>query len=68
MPMHRYPFLPEEKEVLELIAEGLTNIEIASRLFISTTTVDTHRKNLLAKFDVRNTAALVKYAMLHKLI
>ena len=57
-----------EKEVLELIAEGLTNIEIATRLFISTTTVDTHRKNLLAKFDVRNTAALVKYAMLHKLI
>lgn len=57
-----------EKEVLELIAEGLTNAEIANKLFISTTTVDTHRKNLLAKFDVRNTAALVKYAMLHKLI
>lgn len=57
-----------EKEVLELIAEGLTNAEIANKLFISTTTVDTHRKNLLAKFEVRNTAALVKYAMLNKLI
>ena len=57
-----------EKEVLELIAEGLTNAEIANRLYISTTTVDTHRKNLLAKFEVRNTAALVKYAMLNKLI
>jgi DNA-binding NarL/FixJ family response regulator len=57
-----------EKEVLELIAEGLTNIEIANQLFISPATVDTHRKNLLAKFEVRNTAALVKYAILHNLI
>ena len=38
-----------EKEVLELIAEGLTNGEIAEKLFVSVTTVDTHRKNLLAK-------------------
>lgn len=52
-----------EKEVLELIAEGLTNNEIAARLFISVTTVDTHRKNLLAKFDARNIAALVKTAV-----
>jgi DNA-binding NarL/FixJ family response regulator len=52
-----------EKEVLELIADGLTNIEIGLRLFISNTTVDTHRKNLLAKFGARNTASLVKIAM-----
>jgi DNA-binding NarL/FixJ family response regulator len=52
-----------EKEVLELIADGLTNIEIGLRLFISNTTVDTHRKNLLAKFNARNTASLVKIAM-----
>ncbi len=51
-----------EKEVLELIAEGLTNNEIADRLFISVTTVDTHRKNLLTKFDARNVAALVRLA------
>lgn len=51
-----------EKEVLELIAEGLTNAEIAGKLFISVTTVDTHRKNLLAKFDVRNTASLIRSA------
>ena len=57
-----------EKEVLELIAGGLTNIEIANRLFISTSTVDTHRKNLLAKFEVRNTAALVKIALQYELI
>ena len=52
-----------EKEVLELIAEGLTNVEIAQKLFISVTTVDTHRKNLLAKFETKNTAALIKIAV-----
>lgn len=52
-----------EKEVLELIAEGLTNVEIANQLFISDTTVETHRRNLLAKFNVRNVASLVKTAM-----
>lgn len=57
-----------EKEVLILIAEGLTNNEVAEKLFISTATVDTHRKNLLAKFDARNTASLVKMAMQLQLI
>lgn len=52
-----------EKEVLVLIAEGLTNNEIAEKLFISSLTVDSHRKNLLAKFGVKNTAAMVKYGM-----
>jgi DNA-binding NarL/FixJ family response regulator len=57
-----------EKEVLELIADGLTNNEIAAKLFISVTTVDTHRKNLLAKFDSRNIASLIKAAMQMQLI
>jgi DNA-binding NarL/FixJ family response regulator len=52
-----------EKEVLELIAEGLTNQEIAKQLFISPTTVDTHRKNLLTKFEVRNVASLIRVAI-----
>lgn len=52
-----------EKEVLQLIAQGYTNGEIAEKIFVSVTTVDTHRKNLLAKFDTRNTASLVKLAM-----
>lgn len=52
-----------EKEVLELIADGLTNNEIAGKLFISVTTVDTHRRNLLAKFEARNIAMLVKAAV-----
>jgi DNA-binding NarL/FixJ family response regulator len=57
-----------EKEILTLIAEGLTNPEIAEKLFVSSSTVDSHRKNLLAKLDVKNTAALVKFAMDHSLI
>ena len=57
-----------EKEVLEWIAEGMTNNEIAQKLFISVTTVDTHRKNLLAKFEVKNVAALIRVASQHKVI
>ncbi len=52
-----------EKEVLELIADGLTNNEIAAKLFISVSTVDTHRKNLLAKFESKNIASLIKTAV-----
>ena len=57
-----------EKEILELIAEGLTNNEIAQKIFISSSTVDTHRKNLLAKLNARNTASLVKIALQYELI
>src|SRR5690606_21084762 len=55
-----------EKEVLCLIAEGLTNSEVAEKLFVSTATVDTHRKNLLSKFDARNTASLIRLATQHQ--
>lgn len=51
-----------EQEVLALIGEGCTNGDIAARLFISAFTVETHRKNLLAKFEVKNTASLIRKA------
>mgnify|MGYP001237790602 CR=1 FL=1 len=57
-----------EKEVLELIAEGMTKNEIAEKIFVSASTVDTHRKNLLAKLEAKNTAELVKLAFFHNLI
>ena len=57
-----------EQEVLELIAGGLTNHQIAEKLFISPLTVDSHRKNLLTKLGVKNTAALVRLAVLRKLV
>lgn len=57
-----------EIEVLKLIAEGLTNQEIADKLFVSTSTVDSHRKNLISKLQVKNTAALVRTALENKII
>lgn len=51
-----------EKEILKLIAEGLTSAQIGNQLFISTTTVDTHRKHLLEKLKASNTAILIKTA------
>jgi DNA-binding NarL/FixJ family response regulator len=51
-----------EKEVLVLIANGMTNPEIAEKLFISVTTVNSHRKSLLEKFEVHNTAQLIQQA------
>jgi DNA-binding NarL/FixJ family response regulator len=52
-----------EKEVIKLIADGLTNLEISQRLFVSVDTVDTHRKNLYIKLNIRNTALLIRYAV-----
>jgi DNA-binding NarL/FixJ family response regulator len=54
-----------EKEILKLIGEGFTNIEISKQLFISIDTVDTHRKNLYTKLNVKNTALLIRYAIEH---
>ena len=54
-------FTKREKEVLALIAEGLTNQEIADKLFISQLTVISHRKSLLEKTESKNTAQLIKY-------
>jgi DNA-binding NarL/FixJ family response regulator len=57
-----------EKQVLELIAEGLTNQAIAEKLFLDITTINSHRKNMLTKYNLNNTAALVKLAITHQLI
>lgn len=52
-----------EEEVLELIVGGMTNREIADRLFISIKTVDTHRARIMDKLDLHKTADLVRYAI-----
>lgn len=59
---HQPVITRREKEILALIADGLTNPQIAEKLFISLNTVDTHRKNLLAKFETNNSASLIKLA------
>ena len=51
-----------EKEILILIAEGLSSKEIGDKLFISDRTVDTHRSNLMKKLEVNNLASLIKIA------
>jgi DNA-binding NarL/FixJ family response regulator len=57
-----------ELEIIHLIAEGNTNNQIAESLFISTHTVNTHRKNIMAKLGVNNTAAIVMYAVKYRLV
>ena len=57
-----------EKEVLAIVSNGLTTLEIAQKLFISETTVNSHRRNLLDKINAKNTAALIRFAIDNKLV
>ncbi|MCY1508064.1 DNA-binding transcriptional activator DevR/DosR [compost metagenome] len=61
-------FTERERELLKLISEGLTNSEIADRIFLSPETIKGYRKNLLLKLGAKNTAVLVKMAIEQKLI
>lgn len=54
---------PREHEILKLIAEGNSNHEIATRLFLSKKTVETHRANIMRKLDLHDVTELVKYAL-----
>lgn len=65
----RYEMLTDrEREVLQLIAEGYTSSEIGDRLFISRRTVDKHRENLMAKLELQNRTALIRFALQRGLI
>jgi DNA-binding NarL/FixJ family response regulator len=57
-----------ENEIIKLIAEGNTNPQIADQLFLSSHTVNTHRKNIMAKLGVKNTAGIVMYAVKTNLV
>ena len=59
---------PRELEVLEWLAEGLSNKEIADRMFVSERTIVGHKSNLMAKTNCKNTVALLAYAIKNKLI
>ena len=68
-PSSPFPIISRrEKQVLQLIVEERTTAEIAKELYISFATVETHRRNLLMKLNVRNTAGLVRIALLYDLI
>jgi len=57
-----------EMEIIKHIAQGLSNKEVADKLFISAHTVTTHRKNIMAKLGVNNTAGLVLFAVRENLV
>jgi DNA-binding NarL/FixJ family response regulator len=57
-----------EAEIIKFIAEGFTNKEIADKLFLSAHTVTTHRKNIMAKLGVNNTAGLMMYAIKNNIV
>lgn len=57
-----------ERQVLQLAAEGLTNAEVATRLFISPRTAETHRANILHKLSLRSQTDLVRFAIRKRII
>ncbi len=59
---------PREIEIIQNVAEGLSNKEIAEKLFLSVHTVTTHRKNIMSKLGVNNTAGLMMFAIRQELI
>jgi len=59
---------PREREILQLLAEGKSNKEVASLLGISVNTAEAHRANIMLKLDVRSLAELVVYAIRNKII
>ncbi|MCC6725787.1 MAG: response regulator transcription factor [Saprospiraceae bacterium] len=61
-------FTKREKEILALIAQGLTSIKIGEKLFIAPSTVDTHRRNLIEKTGVANSKELIRVALENKLL
>lgn len=66
--MHISTLTKREKEILALISKEYSNPEIAQKLFLSVETVNTHRKNILQKTGVKNTAGLVRFALQHNLV
>jgi DNA-binding NarL/FixJ family response regulator len=57
-----------EMEIIRYVSEGLSNQEIADKLFLSVHTVNTHRKNIMGKLGITNTAGLVMYAVRNQLV
>ena len=69
IPTNRYESLTvREREILQLIGEGLTMSEISETLSISVRTVEKHRSNLMQKLEVKNYAGLIRFALQRGLI
>jgi DNA-binding NarL/FixJ family response regulator len=61
-------FTSRELEILELLSDGYTNVEMGEKLFLSVRTVEGHRQSLIDKTKSKNTAVLIKYAVIHGLV
>ena len=68
MPENEIDFSLRELEILQLIAEGLTNLEMSEKLFLSKRTIEGHRQSLLDKTGSKNSAALIRYGVINGLI
>lgn len=68
VPCNGISVTEREADVIRYIAEGLSNKQIADKLFLSTHTVNTHRKNIMSKLGVNNTAGIVMYAVKNNLL
>jgi len=68
IPCHGLGLSERELEIIVMIAEGYTNARIAELLYLSSHTVNTHRRNIMAKLGVNNTAAVVMFAVKSELV
>ena len=69
IPLDRYDLLTaREREILQLVGEGYTAIEISDKLSISIRTVEKHRSNLMKKLEVKNHADMIRFALQRGLI
>ncbi len=64
----RYDINSKEQDIIELVAEGMSNKEIAARLYISVHTVITHRRNITRKLQIHSLAGLTLYAIANNMI
>lgn len=58
---------PKQEQILKLLVEGMTNVEITQKLNLSSKTVDAHRANLMMRLNIRDLAGLVKFAIRNSL-
>ena len=61
-------FSAREKEIIVCVVKGMTNKEIASKLFLSTHTVNTHRRNIINKLQIHSPAGLTIYALVNNIV
>jgi len=64
----KYTLTQREKEILKLYVEGYTNQEVATKLNISVRTVETHKNNIMLKFEFKSTVEMVKFALKNNIV